>query len=145
MFKDLFLALILGALLGFGLTGAYFTFTKTQKTTPTPTPTPQISSIPSPIANLTQVPDIKLEISTPTNDIFVNTSSITVSGSTSPKTQIIVNTPISAYNTQSDDKGVFSISVNLEIGANEIKVTAIDQNDNQVDSDLTVTYSTTKI
>lgn len=145
MFKDLFLALVLGALLGFGLTGGYLALSKTQKHTPTPTPTPQISSIPSPVANPTQAPDIKLEISTPANDALVSTSSITVSGNTSPKSQIIVNTPISAYNTQSDDQGNFSISINLEIGANEVKVTAVDQNDNQIDSDLTVTYSTTKI
>jgi hypothetical protein len=149
MFKDLFLAIVLGALLGFGVTGGYYTINKAKTNTvltPTATPTPEIIVTPPPTGGPTETKkEISLTISKPLDNTLVNTSKITITGNSTPKAQIIINTPITAYNTQADDSGNFSLAVSLEAGVNEIKISSFDKDDNQTDIDLTVTYSTAQI
>lgn len=142
MFKDLFLALVLGALLGFGLTGSYLTYNKSKQTKIIPQktsqPTPEITQIP------TETPssNISLTVLNPEENSLFNKSSLTVSGTTSPRAFVIVNTPVDTYNSKADDQGDFSIVTDLETGINDIEVTAIDENDNQISSNLFATYST---
>jgi len=147
MIKDLFLALILGALLGFGLTGGYFKFIKNKipQNTPKNIPTPTISNqIPTPTIAVTEN-NIEILIDNPIENSIVSTSTITVTGTTSKNSYIIINTPVNTYNNISDDEGKFSLDINLELGINKIYITAINPEDKQINTEMYVTYSTSKI
>lgn len=150
MIKELFLAIILGALLGFGLTGSYFAL-KPQKNNQTPSPT--VTSIPtaatvSPVAvsptPTEPISSLKLSIDSPLNQSIVATSKIELQGSSGPDVSLIVQTPTRTYQTNTDKNGSFAIEIDLESGANIIKVTAIDSELNQADTTLLITYSTAK-
>jgi hypothetical protein len=144
MIKELFLAIILGALLGFGLTGGYYSITK--KNTPpvsnivTPSPTsPTTSPIPT-IVQTTQ----EIIIAEPENNSVVSSPKTLITGTASPESNIIINTPINSYNVKSDTDGNFSMSVDLAPDINQIHITAINSDDTQTDTLLYVTYSNTK-
>lgn len=139
MDKDLFLALVLGALLGVGLTGGYYTYNKSKQPKIIPTPTPIIVETP------TETPspgNISLTILNPEDNSLTNKSSLTISGTSSPRAFVIINTPVGTYNSKTDDQGNFSIVAELEAGINDIDVTAIDENDNQTNTSFYTAYST---
>lgn len=151
MIKELFLAIILGALLGFGLTGSYFAL-KPQKNNHTPslttTSAPTTTSI-SP-SNISPTPtessnSLKVSIDSPLNQSIVAASKIDLKGSSGPEVSLIIQTPTRTYQTTTDKNGGFSIEIDLESGANIVKVTAIDSELNQADTTLLITYSTAKI
>ncbi len=146
MFKNVLLAIILGSLFGIVLTGGYYTLNKgknkTSSTQPTPTETPSITPSIAP----TDTPQkTDLTIFQPLDNTLVSNSSIKITGSSSPKAQIIINTPLNAYNTQADENGNFSQTVKLEAGVNEIQISSFDSQDNQTDVDLTITYSSAQV
>ena len=152
MIKELFLAIVLGTLLGFGATGTYFALKKPKNTTvsqviiPAISPDPLISSTPSPTPS-NQIPDNNhsLTVTSPENETIVNNSKISIKGSTTPLSTVIIITPIKTYQQNVDTSGNFDISVDIETGFNLIQVTSIDPSDNQASQQLVITYSTAKI
>jgi hypothetical protein len=156
MIKELILAITLGALLGFGLTGGYIAI-KNSKTTgnttqsiPTPTPGnladgPTLEqSTPTPIDDNNSTDSHQIVIESPENESVVTNSQITLKGSTSPQSQLIIITPVKTYFALSDNAGNFSIDVEIESGVNPIQFESIDSQDNQASTQLIVTYSTAK-
>jgi hypothetical protein len=150
MIKDLLLAIILGALLGFGITGAFLairhnkaapaqntpsTVSDNKPTTTSSTPTP--APIPSESPNIV--------INTPENQAIVSNSKINLKGSTEANSLIVVITPIKTYSVKSNSSGNFDLDIDLETGVNLIKVTSINPQDVQSEIQLIVTYSTAKI
>ena len=149
MIKELFLAIIIGALLGFGITGGYLTLHQKNQpqqpviiTTPTiiPTSTP---SLLTPEDDNTKTN--KLTITSPEDNLLVSSSSLKIIGNTISNSQIIINTPTQNFIGQSDQDGLFTIPIKLESGLNIIKISAIDSDGNQLDTELNITYSTAKI
>jgi len=150
MIKELVLAIILGGILGFGFTGGYLTLRQKNQpqnqviiTEPTVIPTPVISqiSIEDKINNSLD----KLNIISPENNLLVSTSLLNITGSTINNSQIIINTSTENFTGQSDEKGLFDIPIKLEAGLNIIKISSVDPEGNQLDTELNVTYSTAKI
>lgn len=148
MIKELFLAIALGAFLGFGITGGFFAINK-NKTTNTiatnnisPTPLP-----PSPIPTTTiqNSENQSIIIDSPENEIVVSNSKLQIKGSTTPQSILIISTPLKSYQTNSDESGKFETNIELESGANIINITAIDPYDNQTEDQLLITYSTAKL
>ena len=151
MLKELLTALILGALLGFGLTGGYYAYKKNQsnpqpKTIVQATITPDPSAVPelTPQPTLT-TSNFELTIDEPLPDAIVSNSKVTLKGSFAPQGFIIINTFNNTYSTTADNAGNFSIDIEVDSGANIIKIDAFDKNDNQISSEITITYSTAKI
>jgi len=151
MFKEFILAIILGALLGFGLTGGYFAIKTTKKTDNLPGITPTPISATESIVPLepTEEPENlnsnSLTVDSPENESIVSNSKTTVSGKSSPGSTIIITTFQKTYSQITKDDGLFSIDIELESGANKINVSSIDTRDNQINVPLIVTYSTAKI
>ncbi|MFA4826789.1 MAG: hypothetical protein WC596_00840 [Candidatus Shapirobacteria bacterium] len=150
MIKELFLAIVLGALLGFGATGTYFALKKPKNTTtqiiPAISPDPLISSTPSPTpSNQTSDNSHSLTITSPENETIVSNSKLSIQGSTTPLSTIIIITPVKTYQQNVNTSGDFNISVDIETGFNIIQINSIDPNDNQVNQQLVITYSTAKI
>lgn len=154
MIKELSLAVVLGLLIGFGLTGTYF-FVKQnknqQKNTPNiviPTTAPENNDSSnqnsvSPTPNYSSLPELK--INSPQNNDIISTSKTTIKGQSSPNSLIIITTPLKNYHLSADVQGLFSQEISLEAGFNSLSISAIDENDQENHLELSVTYSTTKL
>lgn len=147
MIKELILAIILGALLGLGIMGGYLTankkiiFKKSSTTEISPTPATSDEITPTPETNSNK----QLTIDSPEDNSIVSVSKINITGITVPNSIIIITTSSNSFNNKSDESGKFDIPIELESGANFIKVTSIDSEDNQTEIPLIITYSTAKI
>jgi len=146
MIKDLFVAIVLGALLGIAATGGFFTYknSKSNKAA-TVTPTPIISAAPS---QDPQEPEdssqSNISIISPTNESVVINSKTTIEGITKPNSIVIIKNAIDTINTVADSVGKFEAPINLESGINQVLISAFDEEDNQYDTQLLITYSTAK-
>ena len=149
MIKDLFVAIALGAVLGFGVTGGFFVINKSNQKASLPTPTPIVSVTPAQTEIIPVEPSIppaneNLNIESPKNESVFSTSKITVKGTSKPDSIIIIKSPTKTYNFTVDKSGTFSSDIELETGINVLNISAIDTQDNQTDVQLLVTYSTSK-
>ena len=150
MIKELVLAIILGGILGFGFTGGYLTLRQKSQaqnqviiTEPTIIPTPATSQII--VGDENKDPTNKLTITSPENNLLVSTSALNIIGSTIGNSQIVINTATDNFTGKSDPEGLFDIKIELEAGLNLIKISSIDSDGNQIDTELNITYSTAKI
>jgi len=149
MIKELFLAIALGALLGFGITGGYLALhpkNPPQNNTATvivePTVIPTITGTNS---QTNSTPSSQLSITSPEDNLLVSTAKINITGTTTANSHIIINSQSQTFIGQSDTSGNFNISITLDSGLNIIKISSIDSTDNQLDTQLNITYSTAKI
>ncbi|MBU3935142.1 hypothetical protein KJ909_00530 [Patescibacteria group bacterium] len=151
MIKEYLIAVILGLLLGFGATGAYYSLQTgknkqnepvTQANIPTPPPSQENVSTSSDLEKPTQN---NLVIDSPKNYTIVNNSKINITGTTSPQSLIVITTPVDSYTDKTDEKGNFDLAVTLESGFNIVQISAIDSQNIQTDLELIVTYSTANI
>jgi len=151
MIKEYLLTIILGAILGFGITGAYFALNKnnlksnTAKISPVPTivdtqMSTQISVTPSVSATKTAI-----NITSPEDGTVVSTSKISIKGDAKPNSLVVISTPSKSFSDKSNFNGVFNISVELDSGVNLIKISSVDSDNNQDETELTLTYSSAKI
>jgi len=153
MFKEIILTVILGTLLGFGLTGGYFAIKRSSPNS-AGNITPTISIIKSGITpstiNSTPTPTLdssnnQITINSPENESIVSNSKVTIKGSSNPQSTIIITTVNKSYIIHSDDAGNFNTEIEVDSGANQIQIDAIDTNDNQSTTKLVITYSTAKL
>lgn len=155
MIKELFLAITLGAILGFGVTGAFFALNKSKVTnnqstieiSPTPTVTEiqmstEVSVTPTSTISSTKA---SIVINSPENNSVVSNSKITIKGESKANSLIVISTPSKTFNGKSNANGTFSINIELDSGINLIKINSIDAEDNQEQIELNLTYSTAKI
>ena len=152
MIKELFLAIALGSILGFGVTGAFFALNKNKNTpkqnsieiSPTPTITDIQMSTQTTTPGLSQT-DSSISITSPENNAVLSNSKISIKGDSKPNSLIIISTPTKTFSGKANANGVFSISIELDSGLNLIKINSIDSEDNQYETELSLTYSTAKI
>lgn len=153
MLKELILAITLGALLGFGLTGGYLAVrngrsSKIDTTIVSPTPNPTSANSrtePTPTEVIEDTGDNQITLDEPENNAIVAVSDLTVKGSTAADSIVIITTADDSYLTKSDSSGRFSMDVKLESGANILEIDSVDSQDNQASTQITITYSTAKI
>jgi hypothetical protein len=149
MLKEFILAIVIGAILGLGITGGYLA---TQHKNNNSNNNNSIITEPTLIPTLTsQNPSTDIEkkefinITSPENNSLVFINKTTITGTTTPKSNIVIATSTNTFTGKSDQDGKFEISINLEGGLNIIKISAIDSENNQKDTSINVTYSTAKI
>lgn len=147
MIKEIIIALVLGALLGFGATGSFYAFKK-QQNGDSPkqiaTPTPLNDEIPS--TETTPEPEqAKLKIISPQNESITDQKQTDLKISTIADSFLIISTPLKDFNIKVDETGLVEQSINLEPGVNVIKISAIDPDLNQYQQELILTYSTADI
>ncbi len=150
MIKELLLAIIIGALLGFGVTGGYLTLhQKNQTQVPViisqPTTIPTLTVTNTSDSGIDKTTNDKLTIVSPEDNLLVFKENINIAGNTTNNSQIIINTATENFIGQSDQNGAFDIPIKLQGGLNIIKISAIDVDGKQIDTELNVTYSTAKI
>ncbi len=153
MIKEYLLVIFLGTILGFGITGGYYALRQNKpkqnvtnnNISPTPTITEiqisnQISVTPSVSATKTYI-----NITSPENGTVLSTSKTSIKGDVKPSSLVVISTPSKTFSGEANSNGIFSINVELDSGVNLIKISSIDLNDNQDETELTLTYSTAKI
>jgi len=153
MIKELFLAIALGSILGFGITGAFFALNKNKnipkQNSTQVSPTPTIIDLQLSTENDTSLSSPKTEtsinITSPENNIISNNSKISIKGDSKPNSLIIVSTQNKTFSGKSNSNGVFNINIELDSGINLIKISSIDDNYNQDQTEINITYSTAKI
>lgn len=155
MIKELLLAVILGALLGFGVTGGVVALkhNKASITPPDPVITPTISgtvttspqSSNNSTSSVSNTDNHQITIEFPENNAIVTNSKVTIKGSTSPQSSVIISTLSKTYFATADNAGNFSTDIEIDSGVNQVQIDSIDSQDNQTTTQLLITYSTTKI
>ena len=144
MRKEVLIAIIIGFALGLVITFGVWTANRAIKETapqeegpaeevkveePTPTPIPQFS----------------LTITTPKDNSISNEEGVEVSGKTTPQAIVVILYQEGEKILEADEKGEFSTEITLAGGANEIEISAHDQEGNETTQILTVVYSTAEI
>jgi len=149
MIKEYFIAIILGAILGFGITGGFFAIRQnnSQQNITEISPTPTNTQMSTQISTTPAISEKKssINITSPENNSVVSTAKINITGEAQSNSLIIISTPSKTFSDKSNSNGVFNISIELDGGVNLIKISSIDSDDNQNETELTLTYSTTKI
>jgi hypothetical protein len=108
-------------------------------TSPTPTDSPQkiAEAKQDTTTMVTKIEQITLSVFSPSNKSTVTTSKVLVKGKTLPKAEIYANEAEGI----ADANGMFSLSVTLDDGDNDIIVTAVDAEGNVAETVVTVTYN----
>jgi len=141
MKKEVFIAIIIGFILGLIITFGIYRANQALKQQKTTKPTIAPTAIPSPPA-----PEkINLEISKPENNLVIQEKKVTVSGQAEPKTAIAFLAENYEDLVLSDEKGLFSAEIPLVGGANRIKVIALAPDGQKQEKTITLVYSTAKI
>ncbi|MCJ7827582.1 hypothetical protein MUP65_00340 [Patescibacteria group bacterium] len=147
MRKEVVIAIVLGFGLGllitFGVWQANKKFQQpsAQQAEPSPTlavtPAPEQPSLPPQKSLLT--------ITEPVDNMLVDVEEVVVSGSTTPEAIVVIFYEEGEMILEADQSGNFSTTIFLVIGANEVRIKAIDENGEQAEEMLTIDYSTAEI
>jgi len=143
MRKEVILAIVGGAVLGLLVIGGLWWTNKTttEENPIVPSPTPLITQAPTLMPALL----LPLEIINPENESIIEEEEITLEGKTIPGSVVVVIYPEGENIVEADEEGNFETEITLVGGANEIKITAYDEEGNQAKKNLTLIYSTAKI
>ena len=149
MLKEFILAIVIGGILGLGVTGAYLSMQHKNENLknneavivePTLIPTSTNQNI-----SAEEEKKESITITSPENNSLLSTSKTTITGTTTPKSNIIIATTTNTFTGKSDESGNFKINIDLEAGLNIIKISSIDPDNKQKDTSINITYSTAKI
>ena len=142
MRKEVILAIVGGVALGLLVIGGlWWTNKATTEESLNITPTPVLEQPPT----LIPVSSLSLEIISPEDESIIEEEKITLEGKTAPESVVVVIYPEGENIVEADKEGNFETEITLVGGANEIKITAYDEEGNQAEKNLTLVYSTAKI
>lgn len=123
---------VLGILIAFGIWRAQDTLVNNRQdnqtqTSPTPAPSPT---------------ELGLTITSPEDEMVVETSKITVSGKTISLATVVITSSAGETIIDANSDGSFSAEIELNAGVNTIVVLAISEDGEAIEKELTVVYST---
>lgn len=142
MRKEIFLAIVVGIIVGLGITFGLFSVRErifpnttaleintSRQQNPTPTPTAQRS----------------LNIQQPENNLLTDQSTVKIVGRALPDSYITVLGQADEYITIADKDGDFAQDIELELGGNQVTVIAISPDGEQEEVVLSLVYSTVNL
>jgi hypothetical protein len=146
MKKEVFLAIFfglgIGSIIGFGIYNANKTLKNQPQNNLSPSPTLTTDT------NLTPLPDQTehyLVINSPLNTQVLNEKTITVTGTTTPGSTIIITTEDNEHLLIPDKSGDFAQEIKLIAGVNFLNFTSISPQDEHLDQPLSLIYTTYEI
>lgn len=83
-----------------------------------------------------EIPDLYLEVTTPSNESIVKTAAVEVKGNTIPTAIVSVNGVLTSVNAE----GEFTADTTLEVGPNFIEIVTSDLEGEEIGEVLTVVY-----
>lgn len=137
--KERLIIIIVAIIAGLFITSAgFFIYQSTKKGNDTP------------LAQKTPVPTIEgqkntglfVQVSEPKDESLVNKRTLEMKGSTNPQNLIVVSTNLEDVEVKPSSEGKFSISIDIDAGANIVTTRAIAPDGSSVEDVRTVTYST---
>lgn len=137
MRKEVLIAVIIGLVLGGIITFGIYTANQSNNRQDQE-PQTNVTPSPSPIENLFQ-------LSSPQDGDILSTSTATLSGSLKSDTYLVISTDQSDYFVKPNSDNSFSQSITLTQGANPIKLTAIDFDNNRQELTINLVYTTAKL
>lgn len=137
MRKEVFIAVLLGGALGLAIAFGVWRANVALKSQGDNNQKISVigSSSPTPAAG-------QLLITDPEENSLVSTETVTLKGKSEPRSAIMVTTQVDAVSTASDNSGNWTADVKLDAGANEILVTAVNEQGEEFSTQITITYST---
>lgn len=146
MIKELTIAIILGALVGFGATTGLINMkSKNLDATTGGVSVIQPGSDSSDISEDEPVPTPTnhiLTITSPSSDTVVDQSDLTIKGQTSPNSTLAIHTGTDTFFPEIDDTGLFQQEIELEAGANLIQISSLSTTEEQIDKEILITFTT---
>jgi len=143
MKKEILIAIIIGFILGLIITFGIWTANKSLKNgTQNKQENEQASPTPTPSQNKEEM---FLQINSPANNDIIGQEEVTIEGQTKPQAIVAVVYQEDDQLIQADSQGNFSVDITLVGGANEIKISAYDNQNNEAQQTLDLVYSTAKI
>jgi hypothetical protein len=147
MKKEVLLAIIIGFGLGLIITFGFWQANKAlkevapkQQLPPQQAQEEEKALPPTPSASL-----LSLVITFPEDNSIINKEKINISGKTSSGATVIITYEEGEKIIEADENGNFSTEITLVGGANEITVSAYDEEGNEATKTLNLVYSTTEI
>lgn len=147
MRKEVIIAIIIGFALGLVITFGVWTANRAIKET-----APQKEEFAGQEAEVeeatptpTTVTELFLTINSPENNSISDQEQIKVKGETKPQAVVVVIYQEGEKILEADENGDFETEISLTGGANEIEISAHDQEGNEANQILTVVYSTAEI
>jgi len=133
----IFVALIAGL---FITSAGFFIYQSTKAKNDTPVDQP-ISTTITPVAEQ-NTEGLYVKVSEPTDELITTKRSITIKGNTNPENIIVVSTNLQDVQGKPTQEGSFSVTIDIDAGANTIITRAIAPNGTSVEDIKTVTFST---
>lgn len=147
MKKELVVAILVGVILGFTITGLFWikrkgkiSFPSNEEAVQEETPKEEPTNTPTPIEKT-----VSLEIEEPENEIISQVEKLTIKGKSIPEATIVIIWEEGEDILVADDDGKFETQITLIGGENIIDISAYDDEGNSTSKTLTATYSTAKI
>jgi len=144
MKKEIWIAILIGFILGLIITYGIYTANRAFKAQTSPSNEP-ISALNTTPPSLEKQQTISLEITSPENNLLIEQNEATISGKTLPETTVAVMAEDFNRFLTSDNEGLFSIKTPLTAGSNQIKITAIGKNNQQQEKIINLVHSTAEI
>ena len=139
--KEALIAIIIGFLFGLLITFGVYTANRSLKEQEleVKTPSPTVSASPE------SSPETPLVIDSPENESLVDEEKLVLRGRSSPEAIIAIFTEENEHLLTTSKEGTFSAEITLVKGVNNIKITAVDKENQKTEKDLTIVYSTATI
>lgn len=137
--KERFVIVVVALIAGLFITLAGFFIFQAAKKSPDSNSQSDISN-----ATPTEIPEgsIYVKISEPANESLTQKRTLQVKGATNPNNTIVVSTNQEDVTAKPTNDGQFSVTIEIDAGANVILTRAIAPNGDSVEDSRTVTYST---
>jgi len=147
MKKELIIAILIGVILGFTITGLFWIKKRgkinlplAEESVQEEVPEEKPTSTPTPIEKT-----VSLEIEEPENEIISQTEKLTIKGKSIPSATIVVVWEEGEDILVANEDGKFETEITLIGGENIIDISAYDDEGNSTSKTITATYSTAKI
>ena len=145
MKKEILIAILIGFILGLVITFGIWTANKSLQEN-TQTQNDEVNdSKPIVTEPVDEDEKISLTISSPENNSLINQVKIEIIGKTTALATVVILYEEGEEIFQADEKGEFNQEITLVGGANEFKITAVDEEGNETNKILNLVYSTTEI
>ncbi len=146
MKKEIFIAILIGFVLGLVITFGIWTANKSLKeSSHNQPPVIEEEKNITPTPEATKEEKLPLSIISPENNSLLNQEKIEISGKTAPKATIAITWEEGEKIIEADEKGNFSLEISLVGGSNEINISAFDEEGNENQQTLSLVYSTAEI
>jgi hypothetical protein len=140
MRKEVIIAILIGFGLGLVITFGIWTANRALQEAPG-----EETSTTAPVEETTPTSAFSLTINQPEDNSISAEEEITLSGSTRPGGVVVVLYEEGEKILEANEEGEFETEITLVGGSNEIKVSAYDNEGNEVGQTLTIVYSTAEI